>query len=199
MTIRVSPWGGSPCVLGENAPSTRTTPRATRSVSWTLPPCSRALPSRSKRFRPPGAVRGKHPGGYPPGRPGRGRKPHSVPTAFDCAPVSVVAEPRSSHPLGLLRGRRPFHHFRGNLLGCSDSSCPAAVSLLLRCSDSRPAGLRPPPWFPEWGLSSAPGPVKDPGTVSCPPPPGAEVRSGRLLSIPVRCGAGTRRSGARAR
>jgi hypothetical protein len=81
--------------------------------------------------------------------------PILVQAAFDCALSSTVGGPTSSRHSGLAPGETAVSPSPDGTSGAPPSPYRRAVSFLLRCSGSHPAGSHPPPWSPEWGLSSA--------------------------------------------
>ena len=81
--------------------------------------------------------------------------PILVQAAFDCALSSTVGGPTSSRHSGLAPGEAAVSPSPRGTSGAPPSPYRTAVSFLLRCSGSHPAGSHPPPWSLEWGLSSA--------------------------------------------
>ena len=101
--------------------------------------------------------KGIHPGGFPPGRPGRGSKPLSVSGSIRLRALLDGQGNSSSRLSGLAPGEAAVSPFPDGSSDASSSPSRRAVSFLLRRSDSRLSGSRPTPCFPERGLSSAAG------------------------------------------
>ncbi len=91
------------------------------------------------------------------GRPGGGSKPLSVSGSIRLRALLDGRGISSSRPLGLAPGESAVSPYPVGASDAASSPYRRAVSFLLRCSGSRPAGSHPPPRFPERGLSSAVG------------------------------------------
>jgi len=118
-------------------------------------------PSRGRTSRglgrPASVGSGIHPGGCPPGRPGRGSKPHSGSGSIRLRALLDGQGNPSPRRSGLASGEAAVSPNPGGSSGATPSPYHRAVSLLLRSSDSRPSGFHPTPCSPKWGLSSAAG------------------------------------------
>ncbi len=122
------------------------------------------LPEQSKDIRrglgqigPVAVSVGIHPGGFPPGRPGRGSKPLSVSGSIRLRALLDGRGDSSSRLSGLAPGESAVSAYPEGSSDATSSPYSRAVSFLLRSSDSRPSGSHPTPCLPERGLSSAAG------------------------------------------